>query len=69
MDEATSSLDTDTAGQIEDSLLGNPDITVISVTHRTAGCLLGRYDKVYRMQEGRLSEERIEEVIGIGGTQ
>lgn len=58
MDEATSSLDADTARQIEDSLLQNQDITVISITHKTSDGMLGKYDEVYRMSEGRLVSAR-----------
>lgn len=56
MDEATSSLDVDTARQIENALLANPNITVISITHKTDNNLLEKYDAVYRMQDGRLCE-------------
>ena len=58
MDEATSSLDVDTARQIENALLANPNITVISITHKTDNNLLEKYDAVYRMQDGRLCEQR-----------
>lgn len=58
MDEATSSLDADTAGQIEDAVLKNPMLTVISITHNTRESLWDRYDKVFRLVDGMLAEEK-----------
>lgn len=66
MDEAASSLDVDTARQIENALLANPNITVISITHKTDNNLLGKYDAVYRMQDGRLCEQRLFDDAGDG---
>lgn len=57
MDEATSSLDEATAKQIEDIVLKDPGLTVISITHHTGEDLWDKYDKVFRMSDGILAEE------------
>jgi len=54
MDEATSSLDADTAEQVESLLLNNPLLTVISITHKLETTSLKKYDEVYRMEDGKL---------------
>ena len=54
MDEATSNLDAVTAGQIEELLLSNESLTLISITHRQSKELWNKYDKVYRMEDGCL---------------
>lgn len=57
MDEATSSLDAETSKQIDSLVLGNPSLTVISVTHKLDKKSEAQYDKIFRMSDGRMSEE------------
>lgn len=54
MDEATASLDEYTEEQIEKLLLENPQLTIISVTHKSRESLRDKYDEVYQMMDGTL---------------
>ena len=56
LDEATSSLDGQTAQQIESLLLGKKDLTLIAVTHKTSPELLEQYDEVLVLGQGTLLE-------------
>ncbi len=56
VDEATASLDTETAFSITNSILDLSDMTRIIVTHRLEEALLQRYDQIYVLKEGRLNE-------------
>lgn len=56
LDEATSSLDNETAYNIEDSLLNINDITCLVVTHRYNSELLSRYDNIVVLKDGKLCE-------------
>lgn len=56
LDEATSSLDNETAYNIEDSLLNIKDITCLVVTHRYNSEILRRYDKIIVIKDGKLCE-------------
>lgn len=56
LDEATSSLDNETAYNIEDSLLNIKDITCLVVTHRYNSEILRRYDNIIVVKDGRLYE-------------
>lgn len=52
MDEATASLDEQTANAIEESILGLKGITCIHVTHRLANDAASKYSKVFAMDAG-----------------
>jgi ATP-binding cassette subfamily C protein len=54
MDEATDNLDIETANQIENRLLENKNLTLISITHKTNEKLTEKYDEVYRLRKGKL---------------
>ena len=56
VDEATASLDTETAFSITNSILDLSDLTRIIVTHRLEEALLQRYDQIYVLKDGRLNE-------------
>lgn len=56
LDEATSSLDRQTAQQIETLLLGKKELTLIAVTHKTNPELLEQYDEVLVLGQGTLLE-------------
>ena len=55
-DEATAALDAGTAFQVSANLLSLPNVTRIIVTHALNRELLGRYDKILVLKEGRLAE-------------
>lgn len=55
MDEATSSLDEQTANAVERSILSLKDITCIHVTHRLAPEVMQNYSKVFTMDAGQLN--------------
>ncbi len=56
LDEATSALDPQTAADIEENLLSNKDLTLITVTHKLKVELLALYDQIIYMEEGRIVE-------------
>lgn len=56
LDEATSSLDNETAYRIESSLLDLPGLTCLVVTHRYNRSLLQRYDQIIALKDGRVVE-------------
>lgn len=56
LDEATGSLDSKTAYDIEASLLNIEDLTGIVVTHKLSEELLRRYDKIIALEEGKVIE-------------
>ena len=56
LDEATSSLDLQTAKDIEINLLNNKALTLVNVTHKLNEELLGRYDLIIYMEKGRIAE-------------
>lgn len=57
MDEATSSLDAQTAAAVERSILAIPDTTLISVTHRYTREILEQYDGILALKEGKIEEQ------------
>lgn len=57
IDEATSSLDAETAFRVCDSILKLSELTRIVVTHRLEPALLSRYDKIIVLKTGRIAEE------------
>ena len=50
LDEGVSAIDVETANEIEQELLGDKDLTLISITHRIKDGLIGSYDRVIRME-------------------
>ena len=53
-DEITASLDPDTSGQIMENLLALPCM-VVAITHDVSGAFMKRFDKVYRVEHGSVS--------------
>ncbi|MCH5279616.1 MAG: ABC transporter ATP-binding protein [Christensenellaceae bacterium] len=56
MDEGVSAIDVETANEIEQELLNSKDLTLLTITHRIKDGLIGRYDRVLLMEEGKLIE-------------
>ncbi len=52
-DEVTASLDAETTQQVMENLLSLP-CAMIVITHDTSGDFMHRFDKVYRMEAGRM---------------
>ena len=55
-DEATASLDAETAYQVSDAILNLKDMTRIVVTHALDASLLRRYDRILTMKSGEIVE-------------
>ena len=55
-DEATASLDAETANHVSESILGLTGMTRIVVTHTLDESLLRRYDGILVMKDGRIAE-------------
>ncbi|MEK5645346.1 ABC transporter permease [Paenibacillus rhizosphaerae] len=55
LDEGTSAVDMQTAYEIENRLLALSDLTLITITHNLNPDLLGSYDQVIYMNEGRIA--------------
>ncbi|MDE7326514.1 MAG: ABC transporter ATP-binding protein/permease [Lachnospiraceae bacterium] len=56
MDEGVSAIDIETANEIEQELLNNKDLTLLTITHRIKDGLIGQFDRVLFMEEGKLIE-------------
>lgn len=56
VDEATSSLDNETAYNIETSLIEEKDLTCVVVTHKLNKEILERYDKIVVLNNGTINE-------------
>lgn len=56
LDEGTSSIDMQTAYDIESSLLALADLTIITITHKMSSELLSMYDAVIFMESGSIVE-------------
>lgn len=56
-DEATSSLDAETACHVTGSILALEGLTRIVITHSLDGSLLSRYDRILMLKNGRICEE------------
>ncbi|MBP7174651.1 MAG: ABC transporter ATP-binding protein [Thermoclostridium sp.] len=64
VDEATAALDTKTALAITNSILEIGNLTKIIVTHRLEEAILRKYDKIFVLQNGNLTEQgTFEELI------
>lgn len=56
LDEATSSIDIETAEKIEQSILNINNVTLITVTHRLSENLLKQYDKIIVVKKGKITQ-------------
>ena len=56
LDEGTSAIDTQTAYEIENSLLAIDDLTLITITHNLQVELLEKYDQIIYMEDGFIKE-------------
>ncbi|MGL5415522.1 MAG: ABC transporter ATP-binding protein [Clostridium sp.] len=56
LDEGTSALDLKTASDIEETLLSEENLTIITITHKLDESILNRYDKIIFMKKGIISE-------------
>lgn len=56
LDEGTSAIDMQTAYDIENKLLDVEELTVITITHKMSKELLGMYDQILFMDEGKVEE-------------
>lgn len=59
LDEGTSALDPQTAGEIECELLENPAVTLLTITHHFQREMMEKYDEVVYMQEGKLWRQEL----------
>ena len=57
LDEGTSALDKRTAHEIENHLLKNKDITLLTITHNPNADLMMLYDEIYHMEDGKLEKQ------------
>ena len=56
LDEGTASIDKQTAYSIESSLMSIDDLTLITITHNLDPELLGQYDKIIFIKDGKICE-------------
>lgn len=56
LDEGTSSVDMQTAYDIESRLLAIDDLTLITITHNLQEALLKHYDQIFYMEDGKVAE-------------
>ena len=56
LDEGTSALDLQTAYDIERTLLGIGELTVITITHKLSEEILSQYDEIIVMDHGQIVE-------------
>ena len=56
LDEGTSALDLKTASDIEQVLLSQENLTVITITHKLDEAMLNKYDKILFMKDGKITE-------------
>lgn len=56
LDEATASLDNQTAYDVTDAILHLDGLTRIVVTHRLDAALMGQYDEIIVMKDGQIRE-------------
>ena len=56
LDEATASLDNETAMQIEKVILEKDDLTAIVVTHKLVASILKHYDCIVAIKDGHIVE-------------
>lgn len=58
LDEGVSAIDVAAANEIEGELLEMEDLTLLTITHRIQDGLIGRYDRVMVMENGKLLERQ-----------
>jgi ABC-type multidrug transport system fused ATPase/permease subunit len=56
LDEGTSAIDRQTGTDIENRLLKREDLTLITITHSLDENLLGKYDIIISMKDGKIVE-------------
>ena len=56
LDEATASLDNQTAFAVTDAILHLDGLTRVVVTHRLEEALMGQYDQIIVMRNGQIQE-------------
>ena len=56
LDEATASLDNQTAFAVTDAILHLDGLTRVVVTHRLEETLMGQYDQIIVMRNGQIQE-------------
>ncbi|WP_297633016.1 ABC transporter ATP-binding protein [uncultured Clostridium sp.] len=56
LDEGTSALDLKTASDIEQTLLTQDDLTILTITHKLDKEMLSKYDSILFMKNGKISE-------------
>lgn len=57
LDEATSNLDNNTTMRIEELVLSNKNLTLVSVTHKLIKGILQKYDEVIVLKSGKIIEK------------
>ncbi|MBR0093129.1 MAG: ABC transporter ATP-binding protein [Lachnospiraceae bacterium] len=57
LDETTSALDAQTAGQVETTLSEMKDTTIISITHRIEESILSKYDNIIVLDRGKVAAQ------------
>lgn len=60
LDEGTSAIDVATSNEIEQELIGMPELTLLTVTHRMKDGLNHMYDKIIYIENGQ-AQEKIQE--------
>ncbi|BDF35033.1 ABC transporter permease [Lachnospiraceae bacterium] len=55
MDEGTSAIDRQAAHEIEEDLLSQENLTVLTITHHMDETLMDCYDRIYYLNDGRIS--------------
>ncbi len=69
LDEGTSAIDMQAAYDIENSLLNIDDLTLITITHNMSQDLLGLYDCIIYMENGRIVETgSLNELLSLQGS-
>lgn len=58
LDEGTSAIDVETANKIEQELLDMGELTLLTITHRIKDGLIHKYDSVFVMDKGQITERR-----------
>lgn len=61
LDEGVSAIDASTANEIEQELLENKNLTLLTITHRIKDGLTSKYDRVLLMKDGKLMERNEKE--------
>lgn len=56
IDEATAALGKQTAASVMDAILQIPGMTRIAVTHQLDESLLGQFDEIFVLQNGKICE-------------